>query len=148
MNTSAFAKGFRIGVAFANALERKRINGAFFANERYTRSAQYHASPKGHMGNGRGGGGKSSYDAHHARSRTPQTHTNILALTFLHLAGQIPLALFLLRAQPTHPSYVSQSELPHQIGVFRIIPFFLPHTNLDTFEYSNERERTGGLGGA
>lgn len=95
-----------LGLHLPNAFESKRSNGAFFANERHTRSAQYHASPKGHMGKGRGGGEFVMRRSSRTQPHTIHTHTDILALTFLHLAGQISLAQFLLRAQPTHPSTI------------------------------------------
>lgn len=124
-----------VGLEFhlPSAFERKRINGAFFANERYTRSMQYHASRKGHLRKG-GEGGEGVVMRRSSRTQPHRTHTHTytLALTFLNFAGQISLAIFLLRAQPPHPTNVSQSELPHQIGVFRRIGFFRL-TNLDTF---------------
>lgn len=89
-----------------NAFERKRSNEAFFTNERYTRSAQYHASPKGHMRKGRGRVGEIVMRrSSRTQPHTTHTYTSTLALTFLHLVGQISLALFLPKNQPPHPPY-------------------------------------------
>lgn len=138
MSTSALAKGGRIGVAFVKRIRKKWSNGAFFTNERYTRSAQYHASPKGHMRKGRGRvGGNSSCDAHHARSRTAHTLTQTpwRLLFFIWRGRSLSLSFSQEPNRPTHHTYVSQSELPHQNRHFSVKSFFFPppHTILDTF---------------
>lgn len=139
MSTSALAKRGRIGVAFVKRIRKKWSNGAFFTNERYTRSVQYHASPKGHIRKGEGAGWGEFVMRRSSRTQPHSTHTytNTLALTFLHLAGQISLALFLPRAQPPHPPYICISirTASPKSAFFRKIVFFPPlHTILDTFK--------------
>lgn len=133
MSTSALAKGGRIGVAFVKRIRKKWSNGAFFTNEIYTRSAQYHASPKGHMRKGRGGGlGGIRHATLITHAAAQHTHLHKHLGAYFSSFGGADLSRSLSPESPTAPPtihiYLNQNCLT-KIGIFSP-----PHTILDTFK--------------
>lgn len=148
-------QGGRIWVAFANASERRRSNGAFFAKWEIYQVGTISCKSK----RADWIGWKSSCDAHHARTRTTHTNKKYLGAYISSFGGaDLSLSLsfslsFPKLGHPYHPPsfpsnaiFISIMNSLHQTGFSRQKPVFSvlifsflffpppPRANLDLFE--------------